>query len=399
MFTVEPVISDQLPLLTHYRASQQRNHPRVPLILVTHILPTSVPFIRALGDDFELVAVFAIPYSYSGAARADLGEIPVIVPKDVLELERQLLSMVEAQNRLGVPFIVQEIGGYLAPAFASGRVFKSLLGVVEDTRQGHWRYEAAAHALTFPVMSIAESPLKALEHHQIGRAVVFSMEHQLRRHFFRSLSGESVAVIGFGDIGSAAANTLRGRQAHVVVHDVDPIRQASAWLQGFRVAGLVEAVRSSNLVLGCSGSRSLSRDVLAQAPDGAVFASGSSKQVEIDVEFFLSGAHEMHGERDLIRLDLDDRSLYLLNEGKPINFRDGSAIGSTLDLVYTELYACTEALAQRRVEGRGLSSLSAGERSSLADTWLSLYAGAHPVSLAHPVNVAHPVDLGTTVTL
>ena len=86
MLSVEPVSSNQLPLLTHYRASQQRNHARVPLILVTHILPTSVPFIKALDDDFELVAVFAIPYSCSASARADLGQIPVIVPKDVLEL-------------------------------------------------------------------------------------------------------------------------------------------------------------------------------------------------------------------------------------------------------------------------------------------------------------------------
>ncbi len=234
-------------------------------------------------------------------------------------------------------------------------------------------------------MSVAESPLKALEHHQIGRAIVFSLERQVRQHFYRSLSGESVAVIGFGDIGSAAARALQGRLAHVIVYDVDPVRQASAWLQGFRVGRLVEAISTSNLILGCSGSRSLPREVFRHAPDGAVFASGSSKQVEIDVDFFaevfveaLSG----HVEGDLLVREHDGRRLFLLNEGKPINFVDGSAIGSTLDLVYTELYACTDALAQGSVDGRGLLDLSMPERRKITQIWLDLYAEPHRPNLS-----------------
>jgi len=179
----------ELPLLSRYRSSRAGGRDRVSLVLVTHVLPTSIPFIRALTEDFELKTVVAIPYSFSSVARAEIPEVPVIVPANTSELDRELLALVQHQDRLGNPFVVQEIGGHLAPALA-GHPFEHLLGIVEDTRQGHWRYRDIAHTLHLPVMSVAESPLKALEHHQIGRAIVFSLERQVRRHFYRSLSGE-----------------------------------------------------------------------------------------------------------------------------------------------------------------------------------------------------------------
>lgn len=289
----------ELPLLSRYRSGQPGGRNRVSLVLVTHVLPTSIPFIRALSEDFELKTVVAIPYSYSSAARAEIPQLRVIIPANTSELERELLALVQAEDSLGNPFVVQEIGGHLAPVLAAGHTFEHLIGIVEDTRQGHWRYRDIAHALHVPVMSVAESPLKALEHHQIGRAIVFSLERQVRRHFYRSLSGEFVAVVGFGDIGSAAARALQGRMAHVLVHDVDPVRQASAWLEGFRVGSLAECIATSNVILGCSGSRSLTSDVLRHAPDGAVFASGSSKQVEIDVDFFLRPGSEIEADGEL----------------------------------------------------------------------------------------------------
>lgn len=371
--------SGGLPLLSSYRESRRSRRSRLPLILVTHVLPTSVPFIRALAQDFDVVSIIAIPYSLSSSAREDLAEVEIVVPANTSELERELLALVLDRDQLGMPYLVQETGGYLAPAFEAGHRFQHPIGVVEDTRQGHWRYQALGDSLTVPVMSVAESPLKALEHQQIGRAIVFSLERQVRQHFYRSLSGESVAVVGFGDIGSAAARALQGRLAHVIVYDVDPLRQASAWMQGFRVSGLTEAISTSNLVLGCSGSQSLTQEVLRHAPDGAVFASGSSKQVEIDIDFFTEAAAV---EGNLLMREHDGRRLFLLNEGKPINFVDGSAIGSTLDLVYTELYACTEALAQESINDRGLLGLSQGERQRIAQTWLDLYAAPHRPNLS-----------------
>lgn len=363
----------QLPLLGAYRRSlPAQTQTKTPLILVTHVLPTSVPFIRVLANDFDLRAVVAIPYSTNANALASLDDLNVVTPPTTSALEADLRAIVEVQDKEDVPYVVQEIGGYLAPAISAGVSFPNLKGIVEDTRQGHWRYRDIADELSTPVLSVAESPLKALEHHQIGRAIVYSLERQIREHFYRSLSGESVAVLGFGDIGSAAAQALRGRDAHVVVHDVDPIRQASAWLQGFKVADLHSALAGSHLIVGCTGVRSLSSDAMEYAPDGAVFASGSSKQVEIDSDFFDGEDTEIHSGTLTMRMH-NGKRYYLIDAGRPINFLDGSAIGSTLDLVYTELYACTREVAEQTMPV-GLQGLSASRRRAIATMWVNIYA-------------------------
>lgn len=137
----------------------------------------------------------------------------------------------------------------------------------------------------------------------------------------------------------------------------------------------------------------MTSDVLRHAPDGAVFASGSSKQVEIDVDFFLRPGSEIEADGELTASYQAGRRHFLLNEGKPINFVDGSAIGSTLDLVYTELYGCTEAIAQRRIHGDGLLSLSSAEQHEIAKMWLGLYTEPH-----RPILGASVTETGMAVT-
>lgn len=366
----------QLPLLAEYRAAMGLPQSRTRLVLVTHILPTSVEYIRALAEDFDIDVIFAISYSYDIAAAKALEPLPVVMCTNAEDLERRLAERVSTCSSNNSPFIVQEIGGYFARSLSERGTIPGLIGVVEDTRQGHWRYARVNGKLVVPVLSIAESPLKALEHHQIGRAIVHSVERQVRSHFFRSLAGESVAVLGFGDIGSAAAHALRGRNALVSVYDTDPHKRASAWMQNFRVGSLSEVIQQATIVLGCSGSLSITSSVLSAARDGALIVSGSSRQVEVDLEHLKScyAARERRG--DLVEYVHDGRRLFLANDGMPINFLDGSAIGSTLDLVYTELYACTRSLAEGESEAVGLQALDDKQRDRIVEKWLDLYASS-----------------------
>lgn len=267
---VERQITDacRLPLLAEYRALLGAKQRRVSLILVTHVLPTSVEYVRALAEDFDIEVVLAISYSFDNDAGNLLDPLPVVRCVDTADLERKLSDAVLRCSNSGRPFIVQEIGGYFAQTLAELGSVPGLVGVVEDTRQGHWRYQKVNERLPIPVLSIAESPLKALEHHQIGRAIVYSVERQVRSHFFRSLAGEQVAIVGFGDIGSAAAHAMRGRNAVVSVYDVDPHKRASAWMQNFKVSTLEEIARTANIIIGCAGSQSIGADVLDNLQDG-----------------------------------------------------------------------------------------------------------------------------------
>ncbi|MCE5289970.1 MAG: hypothetical protein LLG14_12125 [Nocardiaceae bacterium] len=329
---------------------------------------------RALAEDFDIEVVLAISYSFDNDAGNLLDPLPVVRCVDIADLERKLSDAVSRCSENGRPFIVQEIGGYFAQTLAEWGSIPGLVGVVEDTRQGHWRYLKVNERLRVPVLSIAESPLKALEHHQIGRAIVYSVERQVRSHFFRSLAGEQVGIVGFGDIGSAAAHAMRGRNAIVSVYDVDPHKRASAWMQNFKVSTLEEIASTANIIIGCAGSQSIGADVLDNILDGALLVSGSSRQVEIDLTYLKSTFEEGERRGDLVQYVRDGQRLFLANDGKPINFLDGSAIGSTLDLVYTELYACTRQLADGITDTVGLHALDDKQRDRIVERWLDFYA-------------------------
>ena len=109
-------------------------------------------------------------------------------------------------------------------------------GVVEDTMQGHWRYQAIGD-LACPVLSIAESPLKALENRQVGRAIAYSLETILRSRFFRIPVETKIGILGYGGIGEATAASLRGSGAQVLYLRSEPDTHGTCVRRGFQRPG------------------------------------------------------------------------------------------------------------------------------------------------------------------
>jgi adenosylhomocysteinase len=103
-----------------------------------------------------------------------------------------------------------------------------------------------------------------------------------------------------------------------------------------------------------------------------VLASGSSKQVEFDVPGLISRANTTVTADEVTELVFPDRTVYLLNEGKPINFLEQSVLGRVLDLVYSELYLCTAELAEQQHRAQ-LHRLDDGQRAELAGIWAECY--------------------------
>ena len=74
-----------------------------------------------------------------------------------------------------------------------------LIGVVEDTENGHKRYEQIAFP-PCPVLSVARSPLKEPEDFLVGHAIVFSAEALIRQSGVVMVNKRAL-VIGYGKIG------------------------------------------------------------------------------------------------------------------------------------------------------------------------------------------------------
>lgn len=341
------------------------------LVLVTHVLDTAVPYVEQLADVLDVAAVVPVPYSVRAGALARLERFDVTVPQSVDEVGPMALGAVVRAAADGVPVVLHDVGGYCADHLDALAALPALRGVVEDTRQGHWRYER--RALPLPVYTIADSPLKALEDGQVGRAIVASLDALLRGSFFETVAERRVLVLGYGGIGTAAAEHLRRSGARVAVHDPDAVRGAAALLAGYRVGPRDELLSWADVVLGVSGRTALTADDLPLLRDGVVLASGSSKQVEFDVPGLRAAASAVAVDGHREELAVDGRTVFLLHGGHPVNFLHQSVLGSVLDLVYSELLLCTRALLEGGPTAGGLHRVAPEAQQALARRWLEHY--------------------------
>lgn len=345
-------------------------------ILITHVLETAVPFVEAVHRIFPVVKVIAIPYSASPRAVERLREsgfnviVPASVPDTFVVSEREVLASLADND---APLLVQEVGGYLAHASKQLAAHKHFRGVVEDTNNGHWLYERTRpHPI--PVLSMAQSPLKAVEDSIIGDAVLFSIERILREDFAAICQGLRALVVGFGKIGRSTAVALKGREAVVSTYDINPARNMGAKVEGFFPMPLHPALAQADLVVGCTGQTSIRLVDMEHIKDGAILVSASSKDVEFALGDFTNACTVEKFSDVFWRFNQPSgKHFFVLTKGTPVNFRDGSILGTILDMIYCELFACMVEVAFGRAPV-DLSHSPPPVQDRVSKAWLSAHA-------------------------
>lgn len=203
------------------------------VLVITHLLGERPAFLRAVGRLAEVAAVLPKPKSIDARA---LEEVTAFLPVDGLEraafvVPARALEYLESRAA-GRRVVLLDVGGYFAPGLEhmcagfSGQI----IGVVEDTENGHQRYEALGK-LPCPVFSVARSPLKDPEDYLVGQSVTFSAEALIRARG-DIMHGRPAAVIGYGKLGRSVAAMLHAKHVGVTVYDCDPIRRTQALSKG-----------------------------------------------------------------------------------------------------------------------------------------------------------------------
>lgn len=374
-----PKFGAELPALTSLLGTVAPEH-RHHSVLITHVLDTAVAYVEAINSVFPVTRVAAIPYSASPSAVQTLRSkgfnviVPASIPDIFIDSEKQVA---EALQESQAPLLVQEVGGYLAHASARLAAFPHFLGVVEDTNNGHWLYESTGpHPI--PVLSMAQSPLKAVEDSIIGDAVLYSIERILREEFAAICQGLRCSVIGFGKIGRSTAVALKDREAVVSIYDINPAKDMSAKVEGFFPMPLHDLLPESDLVVGCTGQTSIRLVDMPFIKDGAILVSASSKAVEFALANF---ERECTVEKftDIIWrfTQPNGKKFYVLLKGTPVNFRDGSILGTILDMIYCELFVCMREVAAKRAPV-GLTKSPPPVQDEVAKAWLKAHSEDFP---------------------
>lgn len=355
-------------------ASRFRSEQPPSSFLITHLLPERPSFVHAVGTASRLRAVLPKPKSIAPAAQREVEDIA-----QCDQLTRELfadadLTLEYFEDRAaGERLVLLDVGGYFAPTLNAlqERFSGTILGVIEDTENGHKRYaELDKHPC--PVVSVARSPLKDPEDFLVGQSVVFSTE-ALMRGRGDILHGRPALVIGFGKLGSSIARLLHAKGVQVTVYDIDPIRRTQALSQGFTVARDRDtALHNAGLVLCATGAISLRSEDFSALRNGAYVATVTSSEDELDLASLPAVYNRTRDGEHITRYQTTGHYFYLLNGGNAVNFLHGASVGPFIFLVQAEILAAIRMLTRGDLTG-GMHEVSATDRAVIADTWLTYF--------------------------
>jgi len=227
-------------------------------------------------------------------------------------------------------------------------------GGTEQTTTGvsRLRAMAAAGALRFPVVAVNDSDTKKLFNNRYGTGQ--GTLDGIIRATNVLIAGQTVVVVGYGLAGRGIASRAAGLGANVVVVEIDPVRALEAQLDGCRVLSMARAAPLGQIFITATGSKHvINKRHFNAMQDGAMVCNCGHFDVELD----LPGLHELSAEpRDVrplveeFRL-LDGRRLYLLGEGRLINFTAGEGHpASVMDLSFSNQVLAVELLAKGGLE-------------------------------------------------
>ena len=151
--------------------------------------------------------------------------------------------------------------------------------------------------------------------------------------------------------------------------DSDPVRRIAALGDGFAIPERNQAFAFADVIFGATGNRSVTAEDLPLLRNGAILVSCSSRDVEFDLQA-ISDLYETRGSVDGIEAFCRKRkTLYLVFQGYPVNFRDGAVIGPALALVQAEIIVALKHLLAAKAQA-GLQELPNQQLEELAQAWL-----------------------------
>jgi len=374
-----------LPVTTEiFRAHPGIGPAAAPVVVVQHLRADTAAFLALMhACGWRLASVLAIPYSSSPDAVAVVRQLGVRVLEPTLDdLSGALAAeLLQVHATTGERVLVHEVGGYLADLLAVRPEFASMVdAAVEETKQGLWRYQRLPD-LQLPVLQIADSPLKQIEARYVGAAVGLSTLELLRSMGVETI-GRPMGIVGYGDIGSAAARFARGLGNPTYVFDIDPTRMIAACADGFTVLPAEKLVQACRVIVGCSGRPSIDPSWFAPVQGRYYLASGSSRQIEMSrLLRALPDAGQpagrvqldsRYGDVPCLRLQFPTADVMVLNAGMPVNFLGESLPYSVIDLVFAQVAAGMVVLASSKVPP-GVHPLGATDQSHIAHLWTDRY--------------------------
>ena len=348
------------------------------LIIVTHLVPGIDQFLLAVHQKIPIAGI--IPKA-SSINHLVANKIEHFIP--ILRYTRQQIKsqpevfLKELKNYVGdSKFAVIDTGGYFSHVLSNIKI-SNLIGIVEDTENGHQKYEAVLlkqnkGSFPCPIISVARSVLKEPEDFLVGQAIVFSAEAILREER-QILAGKKALVLGYGKIGRSIAQHLQSKSVRVDVLDTNSNRQVLALAHSHHTAPKNIALKNADLIFCATGNHSLRKEDLNYIKKNALVFTATSADDEIENYSSLIKNAIPHGSHSKIT-QIGDQSnhFFLCNNGNAVNFMHGGIVGPFIYLVQAELLF---ALSQFSVAKKSsIFQLTDESKKFIAQLWLHYFS-------------------------
>ena len=372
-------------LAQRFRVS--RESMAIRLSELQHALRDTKVFIEEIiRSGAEVGAFVAKPNSLNEKVISEIESLGIAVVREPSEtnppysyfensgaLERILESESIKARLQGRKLVLVDVGGYFCkPLIASNAsCVEAVAGIVEVTTFGHNRYVNSLEQLPVPVISVARSTLKQAESVYVGGSVVRAAEDTLQEAGL-SLGGKTCVVVGYGMIGAEIARALQSRNLRTIVTDLSPSQCLLARLRNFETGRLIDVLEEAQLVFASTGTQSVSFHELTGASDGVILFSGGSRAQEFDVAGMERAAQAVVSVNETIKeFQMPWGSkIWLVNNGKAVNFLKDGAPEEIMDLVFAEIAASAEYLITENLPIGEIHELPRGLQDRIADTWL-----------------------------
>lgn len=341
---------------------------RVQSVVVCHMLPDAEHYIEALDTLTTVSAVIPKPRSRDAITESAIASRVKVIVRSREDL-REPEAWIDLLPAGDDPVVLFDIGGWFSeslPVLAT-LLGTRLLGVIEDTENGHQKYERLAK-IGVPVVSVARSPLKDNEDFLIGQSVVFSAEAVLRHHG-KLLAYLSAGVIGYGKIGRSIAHHLVSRGVKPFVAELNPLRAVEAKNRLCEVVDHKALLGRSDLVFCATGNRALDIHNFRCLRPGAFVFSVTSADDELDLSF-LAPEYSIEPAGDHLTIySGDENHFYLVNDGNAVNFLHKAVVGDYICLVRAEMLWALGQLRNAQFSP-GIHQVSTPGRETIASLWL-----------------------------
>lgn len=398
---------------------------KIACITVSHVVPTLPYFLTAVAKIGRIAGVIAKSAFVDPRVEKEIKERgekqgyklhidstgqekykkDFLDPKKAIGFFKEIIKIKEGEK-----FIIIDIGGYFAqclPELSNDHdIRNSLLGIVEDTENGHQKYEKVIAQSEFPVMSVARSFLKETEDYNVGKSIVYAADTILRINAHTITPRfKNVTVIGYGKIGRSIAEHLWLMRINPCICEKSVELQMLAESRGFKIIGITE-IHKSDLIFSATGNKALNTEKMQQLKDNVFIVSVTSNNDEFDFEFnktnkyFTQYILEGYEHVTLYEDKKTEKKINFINNGNAANFVYGGVNGPYIYSVQAELLVCLLKLARKKekISLKEIKSIERNDMKEIAKIWLNTYEDVKLYKENKPIQITNNDVVKTTTT-